>query len=119
VTAQFNLNVLHRINRELRGSVPVEVFRHVARWNDPEARIEMHLEADRDVRFVVDGQWFAMQKGETIHTENSLKYGLRDALVLLRAGGWTPIANWTDDKGFFSLILAEAAAAPSGRSANG
>jgi L-histidine Nalpha-methyltransferase len=119
VTAAFNLNLLHRINRELRGSVPVELFRHVARWNDPQARIEMHLEAVRDVRFDIDGQRFAMDEGETIHTENSLKYGPRDALVLLRAGGWTPVADWTDEQGFFSLILAEAAAAPSGRSANG
>ena len=118
VTAAFNLNLLHRINRELRGSVPVDVFRHVARWNDPEARIEMHLETVRDIRFSVDGQWFSMARGETIHTENSLKYGPRDGLVLLRAGGWKPIASWTDEDGLFSLILAEAAIAPSGRSAN-
>ena len=45
VTAAFNLNLLHRINRELSGSVPVEAFRHVARWNGAETRIEMHLEA--------------------------------------------------------------------------
>ncbi len=107
VTAAFNLNLLHRINRELRGSVPVNAFRHVARWNDREARIEMHLEAVRDLRFDVDGQWFSMKRGETIHTENSLKYGARDALVLLRAGGWNPIRDWSDKKGLFSLILAE------------
>lgn len=118
VTAAFNLNLLHRINRELRGSVPVDGFRHVARWNDPEARIEMHLEAVRDVRFQVDGQWFSMESGETIHTENSLKYGARDALVLLRAGGWNPIRDWTDKQGLFSLILAEAGAASPMRSAN-
>ena len=106
VTAAFNLNLLHRINRELGGTVPVDAFRHVARWNASEARIEMHLEASRDIRFSVDGQSFAMTKGETIHTENSHKYGPRDACVLLRAGGWTPIRFWTDSQEHFSLILA-------------
>jgi dimethylhistidine N-methyltransferase len=106
VTAAFNLNLLHRINRELGGSAPVDAFRHHVRWNDAEARIEMHLEAARDVQFEVEGCRFAIAKGETIHTENSLKYGPRDASVLLRAGGWTPIADWTDEQQRFSLILA-------------
>ncbi len=119
VTAAFNLNLLHRINRELEGSLPVDAFRHVARWNDGEARIEMHLEAVRDVRFEVDDQRFTMTKGETIHTENSLKYGPRDALLLLRAGRWTPIADWTDREGLFSLILAKTGAGPSVRSTGG
>ena len=112
VTAAFNLNLLHRINRELEGSLPVQAFRHVARWNDAEARIEMHLEATRDVHFEVDGRYFSMARGETIHTESSLKYGPRDASVLLRAGGWTPIADWTDQHELFSLILAVEGATP-------
>lgn len=112
VTAAFNLNLLHRINRELGGSAPVDAFRHLVRWNDAEARIEMHLEAVRDVYFAVQGQhFFFMAKGETIHTENSLKYGPRDAGVLLRAGGWTPIADWTDPDELFSVILAREGAA--------
>jgi L-histidine Nalpha-methyltransferase len=118
VTAAFNLNLLHRINRELSGTVPVAAFTHVVRWNDVEARIEMYLKATRDVRFLVDGKLFSMACGETIHTENSLKYGVRDARVLLEAGGWTPIADWTDQKQFFSLILAKvgiAASAPNHR----
>ena len=49
-----------------------------------------------------------MAAGETIHTENSHKYGPRDARVLLRSGGWTPIAEWTDEEGRFAVILAEA-----------
>ncbi len=113
VTAAFNLNLLHRINRELAGSVPMDAFRHTARWNDAEARIEMHLETTRDVQFEVDGRYFSMASGETIHTENSLKYGPRDASVLLRAGGWTPVADWTDQHELFSLILAIEGAASS------
>ena len=107
VTAAFNLNLLHRVNRELGGAIPVEAFRHRVRWNDAEARIEMHLEAIRDVQFEVEGRPFALCAGETIHTENSIKYGPRDASVLLRAGSWTPIANWSDARQHFSLILAK------------
>jgi dimethylhistidine N-methyltransferase len=110
VTAQFNLNLLERINRELDGTIPVEAFRHRAIWNDDRARIEMHLEAVRDVRFIVEDRPFEMAAGETIHTENSHKYGPRDARLLLRSGGWTPIAEWTDPDDQFALYLAEAQA---------
>jgi L-histidine Nalpha-methyltransferase len=108
VTAAFNLNLLARINRELAGTIPLDAFRHRAIWNDARARIEMHLEATRDAAFTVAGQDFAIAAGETIHTENSHKYGPRDARILLRAGGWTPIAEWTDPDDAFALILAEA-----------
>jgi dimethylhistidine N-methyltransferase len=111
VTAAFNLNLLYRINRELGGTIPVDDFRHVVRWNDVEARIEMHLEAMRDLDFMVGGHSFSMARGETIHTENSVKYGLRDARVLLRAGGWAPIAEWSDKADRFFLILAREGAA--------
>lgn len=107
VTAAFNLNLLHRINRELGGTIPVDRFRHRAVWNDGEARIEMHLEALADVGFTIEGQPFAMAAGETIHSENSHKYGPRDARLLLRAGGWTPVREWTDEAGLFALVLAE------------
>ena len=112
ITAAFNLNLLHRINRELDGDVPVDAFRHRALWNDDAARIEMHLEATRDLAFTVAGQPFAIAAGETIHTENSHKYGPRDARLLLRAGGWTPLAEWTDAAGLFALVLAEARPEP-------
>lgn len=108
VTAAFNLNLLERINRELGGTIPVENFFHRAVWNDVHARIEMHLVAACDIEFTVDGHRYAMAKGETIHSENSHKYGPRDANLLLRAGGWTPVATWDDIDPAFALILAEA-----------
>ena len=110
VTAAFNRNLLERINRELDGTIPLDAFAHEARWNDDRARIEMHLVAARDVAFVVDGREFRMAAGETIHTENSHKYGSRGAKILLRAGGWTPMAEWTDPDGLFAVYLAEAQA---------
>jgi dimethylhistidine N-methyltransferase len=108
VTARFNLNLLVRINRELEGDIPVDRFRHRAIWNDAAARIEMHLEAIEEIRFSVAGRTFTMAAGETIHTENSHKYGRRDARLLLQAGGWTPISEWSDPDDLFLLILAEA-----------
>jgi L-histidine Nalpha-methyltransferase len=108
VTARFNKNLLVRINRELGGTIPLDAFAHVARWNDAYARIEMHLEATRDVAFTVEGEPFSLAAGETIHTENSHKYGPRDANLLLRAGGWSPVAEWTDAGDQFAVILAEA-----------
>ena len=110
VTAAFNLNLLDRINRELEGDIPVANFSHRAIWNDVHARIEMHLVAACDIDFTVDGRRFHMAAGETIHSENSHKYGARDASLLLRAGGWTPVATWDDADPAFALILAEATA---------
>ena len=110
VTAEFNLNLLHRINAELDGTVPVDAFRHRAVWNDRMSRIEMHLEAVRDVSFEVAGQPFSFAAGETIHTENSHKFGFRDSRLLLRAAGWGVVEEWTDADEQFALILAEAEA---------
>ncbi len=110
VTAAFNLNLLHRINRELDGTIPIDAFRHRAIWNDRMSRIEMHLEAVRDLAFTVAGKPFRFARGASIHTENSHKYGLRDARLLLRAAGWGVVEEWTDDAGQFALVLAEAEA---------
>jgi len=108
VTAQFNLNLLHRINRELDGDVPVDAFHHEARWNEILSRIEMHLVATRDVRFAVSGKRFRFSAGSSIHTENSHKYSERGGRLLLLAGGWTPVGEWTDEAGDFAVMLAMA-----------
>ena len=108
VTARFNLNVIERINRELDGTIPIDAFRHEARWNDILSRIEMHLVATRDAEFSVAGQRFALKAGASIHSENSHKYGRRGARVLLLAGGWTPLAEWSDPAEDFAVVLAQA-----------
>lgn len=107
ITAEFNLNLARRINRELGGTLPLDKLRHVARWNDTYARIEMHLEATEEFEFEVSGRRFALRRGETIHTENSHKFDLRSQNTLLLAGGWTPARRWLDSEGRFSLILAD------------
>jgi dimethylhistidine N-methyltransferase len=108
VTAQFTLNLLTRINRELDGDIPVDAFRHEARWNDILSRIEIHLVAMRDVNFSISDKRFRFAEGSSIHAENSHKYGERGARVLLLAGGWTPIAEWSDPASDFSEVLASA-----------
>ena len=113
VTAAFNRNLAHRINRELGGTIPVGSLDHVVRWNDAHARIEMHLSANRDIAFEVSGRCFTMRRGETIHTENSHKYDLRCQSMLLDAADWSILRRWTDGAGRFSLLLAEAVRASS------
>lgn len=108
VTAEFNLNLLERINRELDGDIPLDAFRHEARWNEILSRIEMHLVATRDVDFSISARRFHFAQGASIHTENSHKYGPRGGRVLLLAGGWTPHAEWADAEGDFAEILAVA-----------
>ena len=108
ITAEFNCNLLHRINRELGADIPAEAFAHEARWNDMLSRIEMHLVARRDVAFTIEGRGFAFRQGDSIHTENSHKYGPRGGRMLLLAGGWTPLHEWADPAGDFSIVLAEA-----------
>ena len=108
ITAEFNLNLLTRINRELDGDIPLDAFRHEARWNEILSRVEMHLVATRDVEFNIADQTFKFAKGASIHTENSHKYGQRGGRVLLLAGGWTPHAEWTDAGEDFAEILAVA-----------
>ena len=108
VTAQFSLNLLTRINRELDGDIRVNDFRHEARWNDILSRIEIHLVAMRDVNFSIAGRRYSLAQGASIHVENSHKYGRRGARVLLLAGGWTPINEWSDGAGDFAEILAVA-----------
>jgi len=108
VTAQFNYNLVHRINRELDADIDVNALKHEARWSDDYARVEMHLVATKDLSFTVVGHHFSLAKGESIHTENSHKFNRRTSSMMLLAGGWEPKARWLDSKERFSLILAEA-----------
>ena len=107
VTAAFNLNLIERMNRELDAGIPDKAFRHEARWNDMLSRVEMHLVATRDVHFEIAGERFVFAEGSSIHTENSHKYDQRGGRLLLLAGSWTPVREWTDEAGDFAIILAE------------
>ena len=105
ITASFNANLLHRINRELGGDIDVAGFAHRAVWNVDLGRIEMHLLALRDMTFHAVGHEFCMATGETIHSENSYKWTVDQARLLARAAGWRPAVDWMDPSALFSLHL--------------
>ncbi|MEO1248505.1 MAG: L-histidine N(alpha)-methyltransferase, partial [Pseudomonadota bacterium] len=89
VTAEFNLNLLVRINRELDGDFDLANFTHQARWNDAESRIEMHLVCEQARSVDVLGQTVQFAAGETIHTDNSRKFRVSDLDRMAASGGWT------------------------------
>ncbi|MBI4192561.1 MAG: L-histidine N(alpha)-methyltransferase [Betaproteobacteria bacterium] len=103
VTAEFNLNVLRHLNRALGADFDPAAFRHHAFYNAELGRIEMHLVSLRPQRVTIGGHVFELRAGETIHTENSCKYGRAEFEDLGRAAGFEPVQCWTDDRGLFSV----------------
>jgi dimethylhistidine N-methyltransferase len=103
VTAEFNLNLLRRINRELAGTFDLDTFRHRAFFNRSESRIEMHLLSTRDQEVAVAGERFRFGEGESIHTESSYKYDIVDFHALAWRAGFEPERVWTDAHRLFSV----------------
>lgn len=88
VTAAFNRNLLVRANRELGADFDVEAFAHRAVWNPEASRMEMHLEASRDMVVHLNGERFGFVRGETIHTENSRKFTEATVREMAALAGW-------------------------------
>jgi len=103
VTAAFNLNLLARINRELGANFDLAAFRHRAYYDETRGRIEMHLESIKDQAVTIGGRAIRFRKGETIHTENSYKYSVREFQQLATGAGLAPRACWTDSDRLFSV----------------
>jgi len=109
VTAAFNLNVLARINSELGGDFDLRKFAHYALYNPLAGRIEMHLVA-REAHAVNIGQHrFFFERGESIHTENSYKYTVREFAALAERAGFRAVKLWQDSRALFSVHGLEAA----------
>ena len=108
VTAQFNLNILARMNRELGGDFDLAAFRHRAFYNVAGHRIEMHLESLKDQTVTVAGRTFEFREGETIHTENSYKYTVESFRALAESAGWRPVAMLDRRERLFRRACAEA-----------
>ena len=106
VTAAFNLNALAHVNRLIGADFSVADWRHVALLNEAESRIEMHLEARRDLRVTWQGGERRFRAGDRIHTENSYKYLRADLETMLREAGFLPGHCWTDERGWFALFFA-------------
>jgi len=108
ITAEFNLNVLARINRELGGEFDLQAFRHVAFWNPRASRVEMHLQSKRAQRIWIRDLdlTVSFRAGECIHTENSYKFTAEGVAEILNAGGFRLMRSWYDHKKWFGAHLA-------------
>jgi len=108
VTAEFNRNMLHRLNRELGADFDPTKFRHRVLWSPMQSRIEMHLESTRDqvVHIAAAHLNLHFSQGERIHTENSYKFTNETIRLLLIDAGFELERVWTDERGWYAVTLA-------------
>ena len=110
ITAQFNLNLLERINQELDGDFDLSAWQHKALYDERRGRIEMHLisRAEQTVTLKKrssNRESFCFQSGEGIHTENSYKYSTQEFISLAAQAGFKSDALWCDAEQWFSVHL--------------
>lgn len=103
VTAEFNLNLLARINRELSATFELDQFRHYAFYNPRIGRIEMHLASLANQSACIDDTEIAFKKGESIHTESSYKYNPDDFAALTAEAGFVVRKVWMPENEWFSV----------------
>jgi len=111
VTAAFNLNLLARMNRELEADFDLGAFRHLARYNAAERRVEMHLVATREqtVEIPRAACSASFMLGETIWTESSHKYRQNEVAQMGSRNGFRALRQWNDEEWAFAetLLIAE------------
>ena len=105
VTAEFNLNVLRRLNTELGADFDLDAFSHRAVWNDTASRIEMHLVSARAQTIQLGDEQISIAADEYIHTESSYKYSLEGFAELAASAGLAVARVWTDRDALFSVQL--------------
>jgi len=103
LTAAFNKNLLHRINRELDGNFKTSLFEHRAEYDDRQGCVKMYLVSTAHHSVQVDGRRFTFCAGEKIHTENSYKYSIDEFRNLARSAGFVSRNVWCDEKNMFSV----------------
>jgi dimethylhistidine N-methyltransferase len=103
LTAEFNLNLLRRINRELDCDFDPGSFRHHAFYDHEKSRVEMHLISDRDQAVHLSGHTISFAAGESIWTESSYKYDLKDFERIASRAGFNVEHVWTDERQWFSV----------------
>jgi dimethylhistidine N-methyltransferase len=106
VTAAFNRNLLRHLNRLVGTDFAIGDWRHVAFFNAAESRIEMHLEAARELVVQWSGGERRFAAGERVHTENSYKWRVADFAALLERGGFSRLRYWTDAREWFAVFAA-------------
>lgn len=106
VTAAFNLNVLNHLNSLIESDFQPREWRHRARYASARSRIEMYLEASRDLTVNWAGGEREFKAGERIHTESSYKYRLGEFEALLQRAGFSQVQSWTDARQWFAVCYA-------------
>jgi L-histidine Nalpha-methyltransferase len=109
VTGAFNLNMLRHINKLIGSDFDVCDWQHIAFFNTSLSRIEMHVQAKRNLRVTWGKQQRDFKAGERIHTENSYKWTVDNFSALLTAAGFTSTQAWTDERGYFAVLWASQA----------
>jgi dimethylhistidine N-methyltransferase len=104
VTAEFNLNLLVRVNRELDGDFALDAFTHQARWNERESAIEMHIASRKAQVVSVADRSFAFAGGETIHTETCRKFDVAGFAHSAQRSGWRVDKLWSDPAKLFAVF---------------
>ncbi len=107
VTAAFNLNLLLHLNRLIGSDFSPRDWQHIGLFNTERSRIEMHLEARRDLHVRWPGGERRFKAGERMHTENSYKYTVDGFAALLAAAGFQSSQRWLDEKGWFAVFWAQ------------
>ena len=103
VTAEFNLNLLRRINRELGADFDPDRFRHEAFYSRERGRIEMHLKSAAEQTVTIGGVSIRFERGERIHTESSYKYAPEEFARLAARAGLDVESVWIDPRRLFSI----------------
>jgi uncharacterized SAM-dependent methyltransferase len=101
VTAEFNLNLLRRINRELDGDFRIGAFRHFAAFSPARGAMESHLLSTTAQSIHVAGRRFELEPWEAIRTEISCKYRISEVSAFARDAGFVEVAHYLDERGFF------------------
>jgi dimethylhistidine N-methyltransferase len=107
VTAEFNLNVLRHLNRELGMNFDLSSFKHEARWVPEHSRIEMHLVSSRPQRVKLAGETIEFAAGEHLVTEHCHKFTAEQFRTLAHSAGWVARSMWTDEARLFSVHYLE------------
>lgn len=102
ITAEFNKNLLKRMNRELNATFDLDQFKHRAFYNEEESRVEMYLMSLKNQVVTVSDVQIEFRKGEMIHTENSYKYSAKDFEKLI-SDTYDLKKTWYDSNNLFSV----------------
>ena len=103
ITAQFNLNLLVRMQTELNAEIDITGFSHNAFYNEEQGRVEMHLVSERQQQILIDDEIINFDENESIRTECSYKYNLNEFANLANQSGFDVEQVWTDEKQLFSV----------------